>query len=562
MPVPGRRRRLWAASGLVASLSLVPILAAVESPVSAATTELVTNTSVETALAPWSSAYNASSRVERTTGGYDGAYAVRASNSQTVARDVGFRDKPSNVTSTVAGQVYDLSVWVRSEVAGRTINLKVKEITPSGSSPGVLTQPLQAPDTGWHRLALSYAARGAGNSLSFIVYATSVAPGQGFWADQFSVSVTTPDPTPTETPTGTETPTPTETPTGTETPTPTETPTFTETPTETPPPPPPPSETVRVASTTETVPTGVVGDTADDPAIWVDTGDPAASLVVTNEKTVRRLTVLDLSGQVVQRIETAGFVGNVDVRADIVAAAQSGIRLWRVATTEEGPRLEPAQEQSGNASTGGEGLCMYDPGAPGVGDGLYVVNVQRSTFRVRMHPLTDADADTLLQVQPAVRQFFLGSEGEGCVADDATGALYLSEEDVGIWKYDLTAAGTVPPRVRLASLDANLSADVEGLALVGGELIASAQNVVAPRDNWYSRYDAVTGQHLGRFRIVDGPTSDDCDQTDGIAAQGGYLGPAFPQGLFVCQDGYNDAPGTSGTQNFKLAPLHLVDGVL
>lgn len=39
------------------------------------------------------------------------------------------------------------------------------------------------------------------------------------------------------------------------------------------------------------------------------------------------------------------------------------------------------------------------------------------------------------------------------------------------------------------------------------------------------------------------------------------LGAAFPQGLFVCQDGYNDAPGTSGTQNFKLAPLQLVDGV-
>ena len=30
----------------------------------------------------------------------------------------------------------------------------------------------------------------------------------------------------------------------------------------------------------------------------------------------------------------------------------------------------------------------------------------------------------------------------------------------------------------------------------------------------------------------------------------------------MCQDGFNDVPGTSGTQNFKLAPLHLVDGVL
>jgi 3-phytase len=187
--------------------------------------------------------------------------------------------------------------------------------------------------------------------------------------------------------------------------------------------------------------------------------------------------------------------------------------------------------------------------------------VQRASFRVRMHPLVDTDADTLLQVQPAVREFYLASEGEGCVADDATGALYISEEDVGIWKYDLTASGMVPPRVRFASLDANLSADVEGLALVGGVLLASAQNVIDPRSNWFSRYDASTGQHLGRFRIVDGVQSDDCDQTDGIDAYGGYLGPAFPQGLLVCQDGFNDAPGSSGTQNFKYARLHLVDGV-
>lgn len=33
------------------------------------------------------------------------------------------------------------------------------------------------------------------------------------------------------------------------------------------------------------------------------------------------------------------------------------------------------------------------------------------------------------------------------------------------------------------------------------------------------------------------------------------------EGLFVCQDGFNDASGTSGTQSFRFTPLHLVDGV-
>ena len=85
-----------------------------------------------------------------------------------------------------------------------------------------------------------------------------------------------------------------------------------------------PSGTVNVPSVLETVPTGVTGDTADDPAIWVNTADPAASLVITNEKKVGRLTVFDLAGQVVQRISNpSGFYGNVDVRGDIVAAAHT-----------------------------------------------------------------------------------------------------------------------------------------------------------------------------------------------------------------------------------------------
>ena len=323
-----------------------------------------------------------------------------------------------------------------------------------------------------------------------------------------------------------------------------------------------PAGTVNVPSLLETEPTGVTGDTADDPAIWVNEVDPAASLVITNEKKVERLTVFDLAGQVVQRISTPrGFFGNVDVRGDIVSAAHNGIWTWRVTATADGPRLVPAREASGNASTWGEGLCLWDRGRPGTTDGLYAVIVNRSSFRVRVHPLSDTDGDGLLLVGKPVRDFYLGSEGEGCEVDDATGALYISEEDHGIWRYDLAApAGLVPPRILFASAGPLLAPDIEGLALAGGVLYASAQNVAAPRANWYSRYDAASGTYLGSFRISEGTVSDDCDQTDGIDAYDGNLGPRFPDGLFVCQDGFNDAPGSSGTQNFKYTSLNLVDG--
>lgn len=322
---------------------------------------------------------------------------------------------------------------------------------------------------------------------------------------------------------------------------------------------PTPPGTVKVPAKVETAPTGVAGDTADDPAIWVDRQHPAASLVITNEKKADRLTVFDLRGRVVQRIDQpTGFYGNVDARGRIVAVAHAGIQVWRVTDTPSGPRLRPAQEKSGNARTGGEGLCLYDPGANGVRGGLYAINVQRSSNRVRMHPLSDADHDGLLRVEQPTRDFTVGSEAEGCEVDDSAAALYLAEEDVGIWRYDLAAPGMNPPRTRFASVGADLAADVEGLALAAGVLYASAQNAAAPRANWVSRYDAGTGDFLGSFRVTAGKRADDCDQTDGIDAYAGRLNAAFPHGIFVCQDGYNGRPGSSGTQNFKYARLDRV----
>ena len=38
------------------------------------------------------------------------------------------------------------------------------------------------------------------------------------------------------------------------------------------------------------------------------------------------------------------------------------------------------------------------------------------------------------------RAFDIGSQTEGCVVDDTTGALYVGEEDVGIWRYAVDPA--------------------------------------------------------------------------------------------------------------------------
>ena len=238
-------------------------------------------------------------------------------------------------------------------------------------------------------------------------------------------------------------------------------------------------------STLETVPSGVSGDTADDAAIWVNPADPAASLVITNEKKPGRLSVFDLNGGLVQRLTgTQTFFGNVDVRGTGWPQRTRGITMYRVTPTANGPRLVRAKEASGNAEATGEGLCMYDPGAPGVSGGLDVVNQYRPTYRVRMFPLTDNDNDGLLLVGKPVRDFFLGSEGEGCEVDDATGTLYLSEEDVRhLALVNLHGRrGMVPPRSASRPATARpASPDIEGPGPHRAVCCyASAQNVAAP----------------------------------------------------------------------------------
>ncbi|HEV3365131.1 MAG TPA: phytase, partial [Acidimicrobiia bacterium] len=191
---------------------------------------------------------------------------------------------------------------------------------------------------------------------------------------------------------------------------------------------------VQVTADGETVPVLTTGDSADDPAIWVNAADPSKSVVIGNDKG-DALEVYNLSGARIQRIATGH--GNVDVRTgfplsgstvDIAAAASSGIRVYRI---------DPATQQLTNITDGGrisgvsgEGFCLYRSPVSGL---VYAFIITRAGF-VQQVRLGDANANGLVDGQ-LVRSFMVGSESEGCVADDELGHLYISEEDVGIWKY-------------------------------------------------------------------------------------------------------------------------------
>jgi 3-phytase len=331
--------------------------------------------------------------------------------------------------------------------------------------------------------------------------------------------------------------------------------------------------TGNATATVETTPVSHSGDAADDPAIWRNPADPSRSIVIGNDKK-GALEVYDLAGARIQRL-TGGFYGNVDTRTgfvtgtgtiDLAVAYRLGIRVYRIdPTTRQLVNVTDATSGSITSPIGGEGICLYR--SPVTGQLYVFVNARNG--QIAQLALTDSDGDGLVE-GTTVRQWDVGTEVEGCVADDELGSLYISEENVAIWRYgaEPTAPTGTGSRVavdRAMSAGGHIRPDAEGLTLVyqpggTGYLIASSQ-AASDTLNSYLVYERQGNNAFVReFRIVTGSV-DGCGRTDGIDALAADLGPAFPNGIFICQDNNNTTPGSSGNQNFKFVPLERVVGL-
>jgi 3-phytase len=304
-----------------------------------------------------------------------------------------------------------------------------------------------------------------------------------------------------------------------------------------------PAASVQARGQTQAVGT-VNDDAADDPAIWRNPSDPAASLIVGTDKKAG-LHVYDLTGKDRFFID-AGRVNNVDLKdmgaAGIIVAAsdRNDPRNARLALF----RLDPATARLTSIGTvpvgPGEayGVCLYRSAGK-----LHAFNVIKDgTIRQVELDLTGAAPTGRI-----VRTMKLATQSEGCVADERTHRLYVAEEDVGLWRFDARADGATTP-VAMAKADgARLVADVEGVTLApegdgdGGYLIVSSQG-----DHAYAVYRLSDDSFVGRFRITPGQFGA-TEETDGIDFHPGDFGPDYPGGLFVAQDGYNPPHA----QNFK-----------
>jgi 3-phytase len=315
------------------------------------------------------------------------------------------------------------------------------------------------------------------------------------------------------------------------------------------------AQSAEVAATVETDPVPSGGD-ADDPAIWVHPTDPSLSTIIGSDKE-SGLGVYDLNGRQLQFV--SGIQpNNVDIRHDFPLGGQlidlvvsserenDAIALHRV-----DPQTRRLVAIGSPLATGMDiyGICLYHSPVSGA---YYVFVTSEEAGPVGQFELTDDGSGGIAGNE--VRRFQMGSTSEGCVADDGLGHLYVTEEDVGIWKYDAEPGGG-SNRVAIDGVGPNLEADVEGVTIYYGPEETGYLIVSSQGSSDYAVYRREgDNEFLSKLEIVASGGIDEVSGTDGIDVISTPLGAAFPTGLFVVHDSDNDPD----ENNFKLVPWDLV----
>jgi 3-phytase len=308
-------------------------------------------------------------------------------------------------------------------------------------------------------------------------------------------------------------------------------------------------ETITVTAKAETTPVGTADDAADDPAIWRHPTDPGKSLIIGTDKRAG-IHVYDMTGKAIG-FTASPRLNNVDLRSNVMVNGEDAV-LVAASDRRDGANaaialftLDTVAQKLvtlANLPVGkGEayGMCLWQRKS----DGQLFAFLVLKDGRIDQVAL---DLSGSAATGKVVRSIKLKTQSEGCVVDDRTGLLYVTEEDVGPWRFDADPSASMKATELGRADGKQLVADAEGIAIMpvgadDGYLIVSSQG-----DNAYAVYDLKSGRYRSRFRIGDGAI-DGVQETDGLELVTGDFGPNYPGGLFVTQDGDNSPE----TQNFK-----------
>lgn len=315
-----------------------------------------------------------------------------------------------------------------------------------------------------------------------------------------------------------------------------------------------------VKAVAETEPVKDAGDVADDPAIWIHPDDASRSTIIGTDKKYG-LVVYNLKGD--QLFEyPVGSVNNVDLRYnfqlngetfDIIGASnRTDNTLIFYKIDSDSGNLIPLQKQGFQSQVKEVyGFTLYHS----IKKDVFYAIVNNKDGEVEQWELKN---DSSILYIERVRSFNINGKIEGMVADDELGYLYIGQENRGIWKLFADPGKNNDRFIIADTSEKYISPDVEGLTIYyashkKGYLIASIQG-----QNTFAIYERdYQNKFIGTFRITKG-NLDGVSDTDGIDVINASLGSAYPDGIFVAQDGYNTLAGDTLTQNFKIVPWNVI----
>jgi 3-phytase len=273
----------------------------------------------------------------------------------------------------------------------------------------------------------------------------------------------------------------------------------------------------------------------DDPALWVNTSNPASSLIV---GTVKRaipeggLAVYNLDGKMVEKVEDIDRPDNVDIHGDICVVTErlkKQLRIYRVGSAK--PHLKLLGIVSVFNSEQGERA------AP-MGVGLYQRPADKALFAIvsrKEGPAENYLWEYRLQINgqkataEKVREFgaFSGvGEIEAVAVDDNAGLVYYADEDccLRVYRADPNALNANIEVKRFA--ESGFMGDREGIAVAGNYVIATDQLATG------SEYHVFDRKSLSELAVWRGQA----ESTDGIEASTQPLGPRFPRGILIAMN--------------------------
>ena len=323
------------------------------------------------------------------------------------------------------------------------------------------------------------------------------------------------------------------------------------------------------------------GSKATDPALWIHPTDPTKSIIIGANDT--QLSTYDIHGAVLAAGTAGaatGFTG-VDTRDSLVAAVGNGVAHFYGINPDNGDLTDKTGGLVGSPATpnginipkhGGSvsKVCMYK--SP-VSNKMYAFVMQSNGVTQQIELVDNAGKIDVLLVRGQSGEWDIAATTPavaGCVVDDETKTLYVSERDGGIWKFGAEPTDPMTGQViDRPAPDGHLQNATKGLAIVRtgagtGYLLASSFDSAGANaaDGTFNVYDRAAGNAFIRTFKVTAGTVDNCHDSDGIeATAAANMATGFAQGMFICTDTTNRPPsGSQGNEapNYKMVPMELI----